>query len=507
MSLTSSRLEENPEEKIPPITLSPPHLPQKWPARFILTSLSELKTQLRIALPLIAVNLTWFAKIAITTAFLGRLGESELAGGTLGFTFANVTGFSVLTGLSGAMEPICGQAFGAKNFKLLHKTLLMSTLLLVLVSLPISFLWLNVGKILIYFGQQEEISLMAKRYVFYLLPDLVVTSFLCPLKSYLNSQSVIVPNMLTSGLAVALHVPINVLLSKAKGVEGVSMAVWITDLIVVILLILYVLIIEKKRGGRWKEGGWWDQGGQDWTRLLKLSGPCCLTTCLEWWCIETLVLLTGQLENAKQAVGVLAIVLNFDYLLYSVMVSLATCASIRVSNLLGANQGGTAYQSACVSLAVSMASGCIGGSVMVAARGLWGTLFSHDRGIIRGVKNMMLLMALVEVVNFPLTVCGGIVRGTARPWLAMYANLGGFYLLALPLGVVLAFKVHLGLSGLLVGFLVGVVACLILLVVFVARMDWTEEAEKAQVLAGNAVETLNEDRVDMNSETLECTTV
>ncbi|KAM1258395.1 hypothetical protein ACFX13_038730 [Malus domestica] len=96
---------------------------------------------------------------------------------------------------------------------------------------------------------------------------------------------------------------------------------------------------------------------------------------------------------------------------------------------------------------------------------------------------MMLLMALVEVVNFPLVVCGGIVLGTARPWLAMYANLGGFYLLALPLGVVLAFKIALGLSGLLVGFLIGIVVCLILLLIFVFRINWEEEGCKAQTLA------------------------
>ena len=79
------------------------------------------------------------------------------------------------------------------------------------------------------------------------------------------------------------------------------------------------------------------------------------------------------------------------------------------------------------------------------------------------MKKTMFLMALVEVFNFPVTVCGGIVRGTARPWLGMYANIGGFYFLALPLGVVFAFKLRLGLAGLIIGFLIGVVACLILL--------------------------------------------
>ncbi|KAF2298963.1 hypothetical protein GH714_029388 [Hevea brasiliensis] len=409
------------------------------------------------------MNLAWFAKIAITTAFLGRLGDLRLAGGTLGFTFANVTGFSVLNGLCGAMEPICGQAYGAKNFRLLHKTLLMTIFLLLLVTLPASFLWLNVEKILIHFGQQEEISLVAKTYLFYLLPDLVITSLLCPLKAYLSSQGITVPIMFSSALGLALHVPINIFLVKSKGLEGVSMAIWITDLIVVILLASYVLVKENSKEGKWKE----EDG-------------------------STKAFATG-------AVGVLAIVLNFDYLLFSVMLSLATCASIRVSNELGANQAGPAYQSAYVSMALSLVSGCIGALVMVGARGIWGPFFSHDKGIIRGVKKMMLLMALLEVVNFPLAVCGGIVRGTARPWLGTYSNLGGFYLVALPVAILLAFKAGLGLGGLLIGFLVGITACMTLLLVFVMRIDWEVEADKAQKLASNMQETIQERENDKNS--------
>lgn len=480
----TSNLEENPRETASQPVSSPST--QKWPANYPMMMLKELKTQQRIALPLVAMNLTWFAKIAITTAFLGRLGELQLAGGTLGFMFANVTGFSVLNGLCAAMEPICGQAFGAKNFKLLHKTLVMTVFLLILMTIPISFLWLNVDKILIHFGQQEDISLVAKRYLFYLLPDLVITSFLCPLKAYLSSQSITIPIMFSAALALAFHIPANILLSKARGLEGVAMAVWMSDLIVLILLAVYVGKVENAKEARWKEGGWLNQSYQDWMRLLKLSGPCCLITCLEWWCYEILVLLTGRLANAKQAVGVLAIVLNFDYLLYSVMLSLATCASIRVSNELGANQPGRAYHSAYTSLAFSAFAGCIGSLVMVGARGSWGPLFSHDKGILRGVKKTLPLMALVELVNFPVAVCGGIMRGTARPCLALYANLGGFYLLALPMGVIFAFKVALGIRGLLIGFLIGVVACLALLAVFVVRINWYEEACKAQILASMA---------------------
>uniref|UniRef100_A0A7N0TVL2 Protein DETOXIFICATION n=1 Tax=Kalanchoe fedtschenkoi TaxID=63787 RepID=A0A7N0TVL2_KALFE len=467
--------------------------PAEHPTKMTDTLLCELRMQGRIAVPLVAMNLTWFAKLSVTTAFLGRLGELQLAGGVLGLTFANVTGFSVLNGLCGAMEPICGQAFGASNFKLLHKSLLMTTILLLLTTLPIAFLWLNVDRILICFGQQQDISLVARSYLFYLMPDLIITSFLFPLKSYLSSQSLTLPIMFASAFALALHIPLNMLLSEAKGLQGISMAVWVSDLVLVVLLALYVLVRENRKGSRWSEGGWWDQKLRDWINLLKLVGPCCLSSCLEWWCYEILMLLTGRLPNAKQAVGVLAIVMNFDYLLYAVMLSLATCASTRVSNELGSNRAGLARYSAHVTLGLSVASGIVGALVMVATRGVWGSLFSHDKGTVRGVKKTMLLMALVEVVNFPLSVCGGIVRGTARPWLATYANLGGFYLVALPLGVIFAFKARLQLAGLLMGFVAGVTVCLLLMLMFVVRMNWVQEAGKAQALAcRNDVVTVSE---------------
>ncbi|KAJ1694855.1 hypothetical protein LUZ63_011553 [Rhynchospora breviuscula] len=451
----------------------------------IQTVTSELQSQRGIALPLMAMNLTWFAKQTMTTAFLGRLGDLELAAGSLGFTFANVTGFSVLTGLCGAMEPICGQAFGAKNYRLLHKTLLMATILLLVASIPISLLWLNVDKILIHFGQQREIARLAKRYIIFLLPDLVITSLLSPLKAYLSSQGITLPILFSSAIALGLHIPLNIFLSRKKGIDGVAMAIWLTEMSVTIMLFLYVFVDEKRKN--WVEkatiGGWWDQKASDWIRLLRLSAPCCLTTCLEWWCYEIIVLLTGRLPDARRMVAVIAVVMNFDYLLYSIMLSLAICASTRVSNELGGGNSKSARISAFVSISCAAVVGLFGSLAMVMARHSWGHLFSHDAKIIQGVSRIMLIMALLEVVNFPLAVCGGIVRGTARPWLGMYASLGGFYLIALPVAGILGFKLRMGLRGLLMGLFVGASASVVALILFVVALDWDAEAKKAKSLA------------------------
>uniref|UniRef100_A0ACD5UNH7 Uncharacterized protein n=1 Tax=Avena sativa TaxID=4498 RepID=A0ACD5UNH7_AVESA len=453
---------------------------------------SEARAQRGIALPLIGMNLTWFAKQALTTAFLGRLGDLELAAGTLGFSFANATGFAVLTGLCGAMDPICGQAHGAGNTALLRRTLLMTTAMLLAASIPIALLWLRVDAVLLHvFGQQRDIALVARRYVVCLLPDLAIASVLGPLKAYLSSQEVTLPTLFASAVGLAAHVPLTTWLSRTRGVEGVAAAVWLSDLVTAVVLAAYVFLLAKKNGGKAAEaapcGRWWcpdPERTADWVRLLRLAVPCCLNTCLEWWCYEILVLLTGRLPDARRAVAVIAVTLNFDYLLFAAMLSLSVSASVRVSNSLGAGDAAAARRSATISIALSVLAGAMGGALMLASRRQWARLYTRGAEVRDGVGRAMRVMAALEVVNFPLNVCGGIVRGTARPAVGMYAVLGGFYLVALPVGVALGFRARLEIEGLLAGFIVGAAASLAVLVVVIARMDWKTEADKARARAG-----------------------
>ncbi|KAL5217617.1 hypothetical protein ABZP36_018301 [Zizania latifolia] len=435
------------------------------------------------------MNLTWFAKLAITTAFLGRLGDLQLAAGTLGFSFANVTGFAVLSGLCAAMDPICGQAHGASNVALLRKTLLMATIMLLAASIPIAILWLHVDAVLRRFGQQPDITSNARTYVVCLLPNLLVTSFLNPLKSYLSAQGITLPTLFSSALALALHVPLTMWMARTKGIQGVATAVWLSDLAVAIMLVVYVLASERRSKAASASGGWLDQTRRDWVCLLRLAGPCCLNTCLEWWCYEILVLLTGRLPDARRMVAVIAVTLNFDYLLYAAMLSLSVSASVRVSNELGAGDVSAARRAARVSIVGGVVGGVVGGLVMLAARRPWGYIYSHDAGVREGVSSAMKVMALMEVVNCPLNVCGGIVRGTARPVVGVCAVVAGFYLVALPVGVALGFKARLGIDGLLLGFLVGAAASLTVLLMVIARMDWTAEAANARKRAGAGADT------------------
>jgi multidrug resistance protein, MATE family len=445
---------------------------------------AEARAQRGIALPLMGTNLTWFAKMAVTNAFLGRLGELELAAGTLGFSVANATGFAVLAGLCGAMEPICGQAHGAGNVRLLRRTLVMATVMLLVASVPIALLWARVDAVLLLLGQRPDIAATAGTYVVWLLPDLGVTCFVNPLRAYLSTQEATLPALLANAVSLALHVPLTVWLSSRDGIRGVAMAVWISDLAVAVMLGAYVLAYHE-RGRRSSSKAGEEEAeeegeqGWGWASLLRLAFPCCLNTCLEWWSYEILILLSGRLPDARRAVAVVAVTLNLDYLLFAGMLSLSVSASVRVSNELGAGDARAARRAARASIVGGAAAGAVGGLLMLAARRPWARLYSSSRPVRDGVGRAMEVMAVLEVVNFPLNVCGGIVRGTARPSLGLYAVVGGFYLIALPVGVALGFRAGRGLEGLLAGFLLGAAASLGVLVVVILRLDWTAEAHKA----------------------------
>lgn len=58
--------------------------------------LAEVKRQLWLAGPLIAVSLLHYSIQVISVMFVGHLGELPLSGASMATSFANVTGFSVL---------------------------------------------------------------------------------------------------------------------------------------------------------------------------------------------------------------------------------------------------------------------------------------------------------------------------------------------------------------------------------------------------------------------------
>ncbi|KAK8960660.1 MATE efflux family protein 5 [Platanthera guangdongensis] len=444
----------------------------------------ELAALWSMATPITAMNCVVFLRAMISVVCLGRLGPMELAGGALSIGFTNITGYSVMFGLASGLEPLCSQAYGSRNWDLISLSLQRAILLLLMASIPISFLWLNLGPILIFLRQDPAITAVAASYCLFSLPDLLTNTFLQPLRVFLRSQGITKPMAACSAAAVALHIPLSFLLAFALrlGVPGIALAAVLTNLNMTIFLIGY-LRLSGACVLTWR--GWSRSALDQLTPLLRLALPSCFGVCLEWWWYEIMTVLAGYLPNPTAAVAATAILIQTTSLMYTVPMALSACVSTRVGNELGAGRPRRAKRASMVALGCSLMTGVVNLAWTVAFKERWARLFTSDAAVAGLAAAAMPLLGLCELGNCPQTTGCGVLRGTARPAIGARINLLSFYFIGTPVAVGLAFGLRLGFGGLWYGLLTAQIACVAsVLVVVLGRTDWEAEAGRARKLTG-----------------------
>ncbi|XVF36514.1 hypothetical protein REPUB_Repub19eG0064600 [Reevesia pubescens] len=444
-------------------------------------ALEEIKAIGKISGPTAISSLLLYSRALISMLFLGYLGELELAGGSLAIGFANITGYSVISGLAMGMEPICGQAYGAKQWKVLGLTLQRTVLLLLSTSIPISFMWVNMKAILLWCGQDQEISSVAHTFILFSIPDLFFLSLLHPLRVYLRTQSITLPVTYCSAISVVLHVPLNFLLvfHFKLGVAGVAIAMIWTNLNLFLLLSSFVYF-----SGVYKDS-WVTPSTdclRDWSSLLALAVPTCVSVCLEWWWYEFMILLCGLLVNPKATISSMGILIQTTSLVYCFPSALSVGVSTRVGNELGANRPGKARISMIVSLICAVAIGLSAMLFTTLMRHQWGKFFTNDAEILELTAVALPIAGLCELGNCPQTTGCGVLRGSARPTIGANINLGSFYLVGMPVAILMGFLFKMGFAGLWLGLLAAQASCALLMLVVLRRTDWMVQAERARLL-------------------------
>ncbi|GAA0152235.1 transporter [Lithospermum erythrorhizon] len=469
----------------------------------------ESKELFHLSFPIALTALILYTRSILSMVFLGYLGDTELAGGSLAIGFANITGYSVLSGLALGMEPLCSQAFGAQRPKLLSLTLQRSIIFLLVCSLPIAYIWLNISNILLYLHQDSDITSLAHIFLVFSLPDLLINSFIHPIRIYLRAQGITHPLTLATLVGTVLHLPINyfLVLRMKFGVAGVAASSATSNVIVLVTLVLYI----------WFKGlhePTWTKPSLEcltgWAPLIRLAGPSCVSVCLEWWWYEIMTILCGLLADPKATVASMGVLIQTTSLLYVFPSSLGFAVSTRVGNELGANRADKARVVSIVSIFIA---GLLGLSAMCFAssmKDVWARMFTEDVDILRLTSAALPIIGLCELGNCPQTVACGVVRGTARPSTAANVNLGAFYLVGMPVAIGLGFWYGVGFSGLWIGLLAAQVFCAGLMLYVVGSTDWEYQALRAQMLTITCTESLDHNSdfgIESEKEPLICATV
>ena len=145
-------------------------------------------------------------------------------------------------GMSCALETQCGQAYGAQQYRKFGVQIYTAIVSLTLACLPLTLLWVYLGKLLIILGQDPLISQEAGKFALCMVPALFAYATLQSLVRFFFMQSLISPLVISSSITLCFHVAFSWLMVFKSGLGNIGAAFSISTSywLNVILLGLYM---------------------------------------------------------------------------------------------------------------------------------------------------------------------------------------------------------------------------------------------------------------------------
>ncbi|KAM3344364.1 protein DETOXIFICATION 14 [Capsicum galapagoense] len=360
---------------------------------------------------------------------VGHLGQLYLSSTAIAVSLATVTGLTLLLGMASALETLCGQAYGAKQYKKIGTQTYTAIFRLFIVCIPLSMLWIYIGRLLVFIGQDPQIS--HKLEVYHTGLKNVGAAFAMDISIWLN-VTILASYMRFSAACEKTRVPIS-----SEIFHGTK-------------------------------------------EFFCLAIPSAIMICLEGWSFEFIILLSGLLPNPELETSVLSVCLNTIATLYSIPYGLAGAVSTRVSNELGAGNPQGARISVSLVMLLTVMEAILISVTLFGCRNIFGFVFSSEMEVVNYVAMMAPLVSLSIIMDALQSSLSGVARGCGWQHIGAYVNLSSFYLFGIPIASLLGFWFELRGKGLWIGILCGATLQTILLSVITGFTNWKKQAEMAK---------------------------
>ncbi|XP_032471223.1 multidrug and toxin extrusion protein 2-like isoform X15 [Phocoena sinus] len=173
-----------------------------------------------------------------------------------------------------------------------------------------------------------------------------------------------------------------------------------------------------------------------------------------------------------------AIIYEVATVVYMIPMGLSIAVCFRVGTALGAADTVQAKRSAVSGTLCTVGTSLVVGTLLGLLRNKLGHIFTNDEEVVALVSKVLPLYVIFHLFEAVCCLYGGVLRGTGRQAFGAVVNAVTYYVVGLPLGVVLTFVVGLGITGLWLGMLACVFLAAAAFVTYTACMDWKRAAEE-----------------------------
>jgi len=420
---------------------------------------SELIETIRLAWPIAFTQLGQIAMMTTDLALIGRLGEGAVAAVALSHLIL-FCGFVLGMGPVSAVAALAAQAYGAREPRMVRRSLRMGIWFAVLLGVPINVAQLWGEDILVAAGQSPETAALAARYLIGLTWSIIPAWCFIAIRNFMGAV-----NRPEPGLWITLAaIPVNALLAYALiygqfglprlDLLGAGLA---TTLVGVGMCAAAVLVCYTRRPFKKYRvlGRFWRADWRMLGQLFVIGLPISIGFMLEWGLFSSAAILVGWIGTTALAAHQIA--LQVATILFMVPFGISLAATVRVGHAVGRRDPVASRRAGFT--AILLGGGCMVVLTLatVAVRNQLPVLFLGGDGTASADTARLAAVLLAIGATFFVTdslqgIAAGALRGLNDTRVPMLFAAVSFWVIGFTSAYGLAFWVGLDTVGIWIGF-------------------------------------------------------
>jgi MATE family multidrug resistance protein len=448
----------------------------------------ELTETLKLAVPIALTQLGQIAMMTTDLALIGRLGDEAVAAAALAHTVFFIT-FTFGMGLVSAVAPLAAQAFGARNPRLVRRSLRVGLWAALVISLPMMVLPLYGEQLLVMLGQAPATARLAQRYLLGLAWGITPALWFLAIRGFMGAVNRPEPGLwITLAAIPANAVLVYLLIHGELGLRrlelfGAGLATTILN------------------SGMFLAGVWFAHGRRpfkkyqilgniwriDWMlmrQLVVIGAPISISFLMEYGLFAAAALLMGLISTTALAAHQIA--LQVTAILFMVPFGIGMAATVRVGHAVGRNDAAAVKRAGFVAtllgivLVSTLTLAVILGRFAI-ARFFFGEAVESGGVVIELTATLLMVGATFFVADGIQTVAAGALRGMNDTRLPLLFAAMSYWLIGFTAAYGLAFGAKLGAVGVWIGLSCGTAVYAVLLILrfrlLAKHLEFTKSAQ------------------------------
>jgi MATE family multidrug resistance protein len=428
-----------------------------------------LRVLLRLALPVIVVQVGLMAMGVADTVMVGHVSPEALAAVALGNVYyfgASIFGLGSLM----ALDPVIAHAAGAGDAEGVARGIQRGLVLGTLLTVPTALLLIPAPAVLGALRQPPEVAPLAGAYAQVCIPGTIGLYAFTVLRQSLQALHRVRPLVITVVLANLANIGLNWMMIfghlgfPAMGAVGSAWASTSARLLMTPILLGLAWPVLRPQVRPFRPAS---LERKPLVRLFRIGAPIGVQHQLEYGVFAVVALLMGSMGTARVAGHQVA--LNLASLTFMVPLGLSAAAAVVVGLAVGRGDRTAAAEAARAALYVAVGFMGTTAAVFLCFPGPLARLYTESLAVLSVAVTLIPLAGVFQVFDGIQVTSIGILRGLGDTRTPMVVGILGFWLLGLPVSLLLAFGLDYGPAGLWWGLVLGLVVVALFLLLRVRQ--------------------------------------